>query len=65
MPRKVQATLTKDMYDHVEAVKEYGGYGSISEVVNKALEKLVNEHTDNEIYKYYLKKVRDGREDTE
>lgn len=54
MARKVQTTLTKDMYDHVEALKEYGGYRSISEVVNKALEKLVNEHTDNEIYKYYL-----------
>ena len=65
MARKVQATLTEDMYDHVEAVKEYGGYRSISEVVNKSLEKLVNEHTDSEIYKYYLKKVRDGREDTE
>lgn len=52
--RKVQATLTKDMYDHVESIKEYGDYRSISEVVNKALEKLVYEHTDNEIYKYYL-----------
>lgn len=61
MARKIQATLTKDMYDHVKAVKEYGGYGSISEVVNKALEKLVNEHTGSEIYKYYLQKVRDGR----
>ena len=56
MPRKIQATLTKDMYDHVEA---------ITEVVNKALEKLVNEHAHNEIYKYYLQKVRDGREVTE
>ena len=62
MPRKIQATLTKDMYDHVEALKEYGGYRSISEVVNKALEKLVNEHTNNDIYKYYLQKVRDERE---
>ena len=61
MPRKIQATLTKDMYDHVEVIKEYGGYRSISEVVNKALEKLVNEHAYNEIYKYYLQKVRDGR----
>ena len=61
MARKVQATLTEDMYDQVEAVKEYGGYRSISEVVNKSLEKLVNEHTDSEIYKYYLQKVRDGR----
>lgn len=34
MARKVQTTLTKDMYDHVEAIKEYGGYGSVSEVVN-------------------------------
>ncbi|MCY7099040.1 hypothetical protein [Streptococcus oralis] len=65
MARKIQATLTKELYDHVEAIKEYGGYRSLSEVVNKALEKLVNEHTNNEIYKYYLKKVRDGREDTE
>ena len=65
MARKVQATLTKDMYDHVEAIKEYDGYRSISEVVNKALEKLVNEHRGNEIYKYYLQKVRDGREVTE
>lgn len=61
MARKVQATLTKDMYDHVEAIKEYYGYRSISEVVNKALEKLVNDHARNEIYKYYLQKVRDGR----
>ena len=61
MARKVQTTLTKDMYDHVEAIKEYGGYRSISEVVNKALEKLVNDHARNEIYKYYLQKVRDGR----
>ena len=65
MPRKIQATITQDLYDHVEAIKEYGGYGSVSEVVNKALEKLVNERAYNEIYKYYLKKVRDGREDTE
>ena len=56
MARKVQTTLTKDMYDHVEALKEYGGYRSISEVVNKALEKLVNEHTDNEIYNIICKK---------
>ena len=62
MARKVQTMLTKDMYDHVEALKEYGGYRSISEVVNKALEKLVNEHTNNDIYKYYLQKVRDERE---
>ena len=65
MARKVQATLTKDMYDHVEAVKEYGGYRSVSEVVNKALENLVNDHARNEIYKYYLQKVRDERGVTE
>lgn len=61
MARKIQATITQDLYDHVEPIKEYGGYGSVSEVVNKALEKLVNEHTDNEIYKYYLQMVRVGR----
>ena len=61
MPRKIQSTITQDLYDHVEAIKEYGGYRSVSEVVNKALENLVNEYTDNEIYKYYLQKVRDGR----
>lgn len=63
MARKVQTTLTKDMYDHVEAIKEYGGYRSVSEVVNKALENLVNDHARNEIYKYYLQKVRDGRKE--
>lgn len=62
MSRKIQATITQDLYDHVEAIKEYGGYGSVSEVVNKALENLVNEYTDNEIYKYYFQKVKDGRE---
>jgi len=61
MIRKIQATLTKDMYDHVEAIKEYGGYRSMSEVVNKALENLVNDHDSSEIYKYYLQKVKDGR----
>ena len=63
MPRKIQATITQDLYDHVEAIKEYGGYGSVSEVVNKALENLVNDHARNEIYKYYLQKVRDGRKE--
>ena len=63
MARKVQTTLTKDMYDHVEAIKEYGGYRSVSEVVNKALENLVNDHARNEIYKYYLQKVRDGKKE--
>ena len=61
MARKIQATITQDLYDHVEAIKEYGGYGSVSEVVNKALEKLVNDHDRSEIYKYYLQKVRDER----
>lgn len=65
MSRKIQATITQELYDHVEAIKEYGGYGSVSEVVNKALEKLVNDHDSSEIYKYYLQKVRDGREVTE
>ena len=61
MSRKIQATITQDLYDHVEAIKEYGGYRSVSEVVNKALENLVNEYTDNEIYKYYLQKIRSER----
>lgn len=61
MSRKIQATITQDLYDHVEAIKEYGGYRSVSEVVNKALENLVNEYTDNEIYKYYLQKTRSER----
>lgn len=65
MSRKIQATITQDLYDHVEAIKEYGGYGSVSEVVNKALENLVNDHDRSEIYKYYLQKVRDGREVTD
>ena len=33
----------------------------MSEVVNKALENLVNDHDSSEIYKYYLQKVKDGR----
>lgn len=65
MPRKIQATITQDLYDHVEAIKEYGGYRSMSEVINKALEKLVNDHDSNEIYKYYLQMVRDGRKEVE
>lgn len=65
MSRKIQATITQDLYDHVEAIKEYGSYRSVSEVVNKALEMLVNDHGGSEIYKYYLQKVRDGREVTE
>lgn len=64
MSRKIQATITQDLYDHVEAIKEYGSYRSVSEVVNKALEMLVNDHGGSEIYKYYLQKVRDGREVT-
>lgn len=34
-PRKIQATITQDLYDHVEAIKEYGGYRSVKEVFDK------------------------------
>ena len=60
-PKQYKKTLKQKL----KIKKTYYYDGSISEVVNKALEKLVNEHTDNEIYKYYLQKVRDGREVTD
>lgn len=61
MAKKIQATITQDLYVHVEAIKEYFSYGSISQVINKALENLVNEHDNNEIYKYYLQRAKTRR----
>lgn len=63
--KKIQITINQDLYEQLEAMKLYWGYRRMSEVVIKAIENLVNQHTDNEIYKYYLQKARTGRNEVE
>lgn len=63
--KRVSVTLTDDLFMHLEALRMYYGYPSRSEVIRKALDELINKHTSNETFKFYLKGAREVMRDME
>lgn len=63
--KRVSVTLTDDLFMHLEALKMYYDYPSRSEVIRKALDELINKHTSNETFKFYLKGAREVMRDME
>ena len=63
--KRVSVTLTNNLLEHIEALKLYYGYSSRAEVIRKALDGLIDEHTTNEVFGYYLKEVREILRDRE
>lgn len=63
--KRVSVTLTDDLFMHLEALRMYYDYPSKSEVIRKALDELINKHTSNEIFKFYLKGAREVMRDME
>ena len=65
MKRKISITLTNDLLEHLEVLKLYYGYKSRSEVIEKALDELINKRSSNDVFKYYLEGVRQILRDRE
>lgn len=63
--KKVSVTFTDDLFMHLEALKMYYGYNSRAEVIRKALDELINKHSLNKTFEYYLKGAREVMRDME
>ena len=56
--KKITATLTNDLFAHLEALKLYYGYTTRSEIIEKALDELISKHANNDVFRYYLSGVK-------
>lgn len=56
--KKFTVTLTDDLFAHLEALKLYYGYSTRSEIVEKALDELINKLAGNDVFWYYLSEAR-------
>ena len=65
MSKKIQITLTNDLFEHLEALKLYYGYKNRSEVVEKSLDELISKCVSNEVFRYYLTCAREILRDKE
>lgn len=63
--KRVSVTITDDLFMHLEALRMYYDYPSRSEVIRKALDELINKHTSDEAFQYYLKGAREVIRDME
>ena len=56
--KKFTVTLTDDLFANLEALKLYYGYSTRSEIVEKALDELINKSAGNDVFWYYLSEAR-------
>ena len=63
--KKFTATLTNDLFAHIEALKLYYGYTTRSEIIEKALDELISKHASNDVFRYYLSGVKKRLKDEE
>ncbi len=56
--KRFTITLTNDLFVHLEALKLYYGYTNKSEIIEKALDELINKQASGDVFQYYLSKVR-------
>ena len=54
MNKKVQATISSDLFTHILALKEYGNYKSLSALVEESLEKTLSEYNKYQSFRDYL-----------
>lgn len=63
--KKITATLTNDLFAHLEALKLYYGYTTRTEIIEKALDELISKHANNDVFRYYLSGVKKRLKDEE
>lgn len=54
MSKRVQATISNDLFAHILVLKEYGNYKSLSALVEKSLEKTLSEYNKSQSFRDYL-----------
>lgn len=54
MSKRVQATISNDLFTHILALKEYGNYKSLSVLVKESLEKTLSEYNKYQSFRDYL-----------
>nr|DAO71310.1 MAG TPA: Nickel-responsive regulator-binding, ribbon-helix-helix, transcription factor, METAL [Caudoviricetes sp.]DAW67858.1 MAG TPA: Nickel-responsive regulator-binding, ribbon-helix-helix, transcription factor, METAL [Caudoviricetes sp.] len=57
--KKFTATLTNDLFAHLEALKLYYGYSTRTEVIEKALDELISKCVSDDVFHYYLTGARE------
>ena len=54
MSKRVQATISSDLFTHILALKEYGNYKSLSALVEESLEKTLSEYSKFQSFRDFL-----------
>lgn len=54
MSKRVQATISNDLFTHILVLKEYGNYKSLSALVEYSLEKTLSEYNKSQSFRDYL-----------
>ena len=54
MSKRVQATISNDLFTYILALKEYGNYKSLSALVEESLEKTLSEYNKYQSFRAYL-----------
>lgn len=57
--KRISITLSNDLVAHLDALKSYYGYERRSEVVEKALDELINQCASDDAFQYYLAEARE------
>ena len=63
--KRIQATISNDLLEHLEALKLYYGYSSRTKVIEKALDELISKCVSDEVFHYYLTGAREILRDRE
>lgn len=56
--KRISIALSNDLVAHLDALKSYYGYDRRSDVVEKALDELINKCASDEAFHYYLAGAR-------
>lgn len=54
MSKRVQVTISNDLFTHILALQEYGNYKSLSALVEESLEKTLSEYNKYQSFRDYL-----------
>lgn len=54
MSKRVQATISNDLFAHILVLKEYGDYKSLSALVEESLERTLSEYNKIQSFRDYL-----------
>lgn len=57
--KRISITLSNDLVAHLDALKSYYGYDRRADIIEKALDTLINQCASDEVFQYYLAEARE------